>query len=121
MALASAAAENGALSGIIALTGHFMSLHSASTSTTGANEIGTTTRQSVTWGTPSGGSVGEYELDVTVAVQRFVGRRTRSPLPHIQRSRSTPARASPLNWRYGHLVALSDLGHPDQRSRGAGE
>jgi hypothetical protein len=56
MALASAAAENGALSGIIALTGHFMSLHSASTSTTGANEIGTTTRQSVTWGTPSGGS-----------------------------------------------------------------
>lgn len=57
MPLASAAAENGALSGISALTGHFMSLHSATPSTTGASEIGTTTRQSVTWGTPSGGSM----------------------------------------------------------------
>jgi hypothetical protein len=55
MPLASSTAENAAISGIIALTGHFISLHSASPSTTGANEIGTTTRQSVTWGTPASG------------------------------------------------------------------
>lgn len=59
MTLASAACENGALSGISALTGHFYSLHTATTSTTGASEVsgGTYARVAVTWGTPSAGSM----------------------------------------------------------------
>jgi hypothetical protein len=59
MALASAAAENGALSGISALTGHFLSLHTATPGTTGASEVsgGSYARVAVTWGTPSAGSM----------------------------------------------------------------
>lgn len=59
MALASAAAENGALAGIVALTGHYVSLHTATPGTTGASEVsgGSYARVSVTWGTPASGSV----------------------------------------------------------------
>lgn len=56
MALASSAAENAALSGITALA-IFVSLHTATPGTSGASEYAGVTRQSVTWGSPSSGSV----------------------------------------------------------------
>lgn len=62
MSLASATAENQALDGMFSGTvaiGGFVSLHSASPGTTGANENAATggyTRQAATWNAASGGS-----------------------------------------------------------------
>lgn len=60
MALASAAAENAALNGLDGTgstnTIGFVSLHTASPSTTGANEYAGVTRQACSWNAASGGA-----------------------------------------------------------------
>ena len=63
MALAGAAAENASLNGIFGTgssnTAPYLSLHTATTSTTGASEnanTGSYARQSITWATASAGS-----------------------------------------------------------------
>lgn len=59
MALASVTAQNQALDGLSGGTTNvlaYVQLHSASPSTTGANELGSTTRQACTWNAASGGS-----------------------------------------------------------------
>lgn len=59
MALASTTAENQALDGLSGGTTNllaYVQLHSASPSTTGANELGSTTRQACSWNAASGGS-----------------------------------------------------------------
>lgn len=56
MALHSATAENAGIAAIVALA-TFLSLHTATTGTTGAAEVsgGSYARQALTWGTASGG------------------------------------------------------------------
>ena len=59
MALASTTAENQALDGLSGGTTNvlaYVQLHSASPSTTGANELASTTRQACSWNVASGGS-----------------------------------------------------------------
>ncbi len=61
MALASTTCENSCLNGTnpISSTAVWQSIHSATTSTTGASEIsgGSYARQSETWGSPSAGAI----------------------------------------------------------------
>lgn len=57
MALCGTLGENGALSGGLAAVMTFASLHTASPSTTGANEYSGVTRQAATWNAPSSGSM----------------------------------------------------------------
>lgn len=59
MALASVTAENQALDGLSGGTTNilaYVQLHTASPSTTGANEMGSVTRQACSWNVASGGS-----------------------------------------------------------------
>lgn len=58
MALASATAENNAVTGLTTAAG-FTSIHTATPGTTGASEVsgGTYARQATAWGTASGGSI----------------------------------------------------------------
>jgi hypothetical protein len=59
MALASTTAENQALTGLDGGTTNvlaYVQLHTASPSTTGANEMSSVTRQACTWNAASGGS-----------------------------------------------------------------
>lgn len=61
MALASTAATNAALNGLAGVGSTnvipYVSLHTATTSTTGASEYSGVTRQSCSWNTASGGSM----------------------------------------------------------------
>jgi hypothetical protein len=57
MALAGTLGENGALSGGLAAVMLYASLHTATTSTTGASEYAGVTRQAVAWNAPSGGGM----------------------------------------------------------------
>lgn len=56
MSFASTSAENAATTAVIALIG-YLSLHTGSTGTTGANEVPSETRVAETFGTVTGGSV----------------------------------------------------------------
>jgi hypothetical protein len=59
MALASVTSENQALDGLSGGTTNvvaYVQLHSASPGTTGANELGSTTRQACSWNAASGGT-----------------------------------------------------------------
>jgi hypothetical protein len=64
----SAAGEDAALSGGLATAGTWISLHSASPGTTGANEIsgGAYARQQTTWGAPGGGSMAGSQVTMPV-------------------------------------------------------